>query len=339
MTPKENCNAALGNILCEIRNFFGRFFRSRRQERLRKIRHAVPENLGAFFGCEEEYLSRMADTVSDHYRKFFLWKDREHTRKRWIEAPDPELKGMQRRILRLFYQMAPSPFAHGFTIGRSIVSNASVHTGKKFIVKLDLQNFFPSVTGTMVLEHLIASGIAVAENRDRIETLLKFCLLDNHLPQGAPTSPALSNLVCRRMDFTLAKFARRHRMEYTRYADDLTFSCDSDICFHLIPVIRRIVEHHGFKVNERKVNVLKRHQRQTVTGLVVNHSGMTSVPRRKRLKLRAFLHRITTGKISLNEFSYEKLKGHVSLICMANPRQGIYFRKQLAIVEKIRNGA
>lgn len=313
-------------------------FRSRRARTARKFREAVT-NLPEFLNCGEIRLVRMTNAAADHYRKFFLWKDREHTRKRWIEAPDDELKALQRRILRLFYLLAPSPYAHGFTIGRGIVSNAGIHTGKKYVIKLDLKDFFPSVTGTMIRRELRDSGIFTKENSREMEILLKLCLLEDRLPQGAPTSPALANLVCRKLDFILAKFARRHGMQYSRYADDLAFSCDSDGCFRLIPVIRKIIEQYGFQVNSRKINVLKRHQRQTVTGLVVNHAGMTSVPRRKRMKLRACLHRIATGKMDLSEAGYAKLKGHVSLIRMANPRQGLYFRKQLEIIEKMRSGA
>lgn len=328
-----------GGLLRRFLAFCSVLFCGRKQRGIRKVRNAIPEDLPAFFGCGEIHLRKIADFTAEHYRKFFLWKDREKTRKRWIEAPDRELKSMQRRILRLLYLLSPSPYAHGFSVGRSIVSNAAVHSGRKYVVKLDLKDFFPSITGTMILAELNSSGIVTAENRSRIERLLKLCLLDGRLPQGAPTSPAISNLVCRRLDFILADFARRHRMNYSRYADDLTFSSDSSVCFRRIPVIRRIVEQYGFRINDRKVHVLKRHQRQSVTGLVVNGAGKTSVPRRKRLKLRAFLHRIVTGKIPLTAERYAKLKGHVSLICMADSKQGEYFRKQLEIVEKMRNGA
>ena len=326
-----------GGIFQSMIHSFLMLFSGRRGRAIHALRNAVPENLPEFFGCGEIALGRIVNATADHYRKFFLWKDREHTRKRWIEAPDEELKAMQRRILRLLYQLASSPYAHGFTIGRGIVSNAGMHTGKAYIVKLDLKNFFPSITREMIFEQLTGSGIVTENNRSRIETILKLCLLEDRLPQGAPTSPAISNFVCRKLDFTLAKLAMRHRMNYTRYADDLTFSGDSGACYRLIPVIRHIIEQYGFRVNERKVNVLKRHQRQTVTGLVVNQAGMTSIPRRKRLKLRAFMHHIITGKIPMNEFNDAKLKGHVSLIQMANPHQGAYFRRQLAIIEKMRN--
>ena len=325
-------------ILRRIRDFCSGLF-SGRNRNIRNLRNAIPENLSVFFGCGDSIIRRMASSPETHYRKFFLWKDRDHTRKRWIEAPDPELKSMQKRILLLLYSMAPSPHAHGFITGRGIVSNARTHTGKRYIVKLDLKDFFPSITRSMIQKQLNDSGLITPENRSRLETLLNLCLLENRLPQGAPTSPAISNLVCRRLDFLLAKVARRHQMKYTRYADDLTFSSDSPICYHMIPVIRRIVEQYGFRINERKVNVLKRHQRQTVTGLVVNQAKQTSVPRRKRLKLRAFVHQIITGKIPLNEFNYAKLKGHVSLIRMANPKQGEYFRRQLEIIEKMRKSS
>lgn len=334
---KESSSVSSGGIFRKIKEFCSALFRSRRQRRIRALQNAVPDDPAQFFGCGEILVRRIANSTAGHYRKFFLWKDKEQTKKRWIEAPDRELKAMQELILRkILYRFAPSQYAHGFIAGRSIVSNAKTHTGMKYIIKLDLKDFFPSITRTMIREHLDSSGIVTRENSVRIELLLNLCLLEDRLPQGAPTSPAISNLVCRKLDFILAKFARRHRMKYTRYADDLTFSGDSDICFRLIPVIKKIIGQYGFKVNERKVNVLKRHQRQTVTGIVVNHRGTTSVPRRKRMKLRAFLHQIITGKIPPGKYDYAKLKGHISFICMANPEQGKYFMDQLAVIEKMR---
>lgn len=332
----ESSDSSFRRILTRIRRFCSRLFADRKQRRLQYLRDAVPADLAAFFDCSELHLQRLAKSPAEHYQKFFLWKDRAHTRKRWIEAPDPELKAMQRRILRLLYHLAPSPWAHGFIIGRSIVTNARIHTGKRFVVKLDLKDFFPSISRAMILEQLNASGIVTAENRSRIQILLDLCLLDDRLPQGAPTSPAISNLVCRRLDFILARFARKHKMWYTRYADDLTFSCNSDRCYQLIPVIKTILARYGFKVNERKVNVLKQHQRQTVTGLVVNRLGKSSIPRRKRMKLRAFLHQIISGKIPLNGFNFARLRGHVALIYMANPRQGQRLRQQLDLIANLR---
>lgn len=335
----ENNDSLFSGIFTRLRQLCLRLFADPKQRRLQRLRDTVPANLAEFFGCGELHLQQLAKSTADHYQKFFLWKDRAHTRKRWIEAPDPELKAMQRRILRLLYHLAPSPWAHGFIIGRGIVTNARPHSGRKFVIKLDLKDFFPSISRAMILEQLNASGIVTAENRARIQTLLDLCLLHDRLPQGAPTSPAISNLVCRRLDVILAKFARRHKMIYSRYADDLTFSCNSDHCYSLIPIIKTIVAHYGFKVNERKVNVLKQHQRQTVTGLVVNRTGTASIPRRHRMKLRAFLHQIISGEIPPDGFNFARLRGHVALICMANPRQGAYFRQQLELVAKLRKSS
>ena len=297
----ENNDSLFSGIFTRLRQLCLRLFADPKQRRLQRLRDTVPANLAEFFGCGELHLQQLAKSTADHYQKFFLWKDRAHTRKRWIEAPDPELKAMQRRILR--------------------------------------KDFFPSSSRAMILEQLNASGIVTAENRARIQTLLDLCLLHDRLPQGAPTSPAISNLVCRRLDVILAKFARRHKMIYSRYADDLTFSCNSDHCYSLIPIIKTIVAHYGFKVNERKVNVMKQHQRQTVTGLVVNRTGTASIPRRHRMKLRAFLHQIISGEIPPDGFNFARLRGHVALICMANPRQGAYFRQQLELVAKLRKSS
>ena len=282
------------------------------------------KEIARFLGVDENTVNEIISDTKKHYSKFFIWKDEEHTKKRWIEAPDEILKRIQEHILHnVLYKMAPTKFAHGFIHGRSIVSCAKEHTGKKFVLKLDLKNFFPSISGDMVYGAMFSE--LTPENVKIIIPAIELCLMDGRLPQGAPTSPAISNIVCKPLDMVLYGIAERFGLTYTRYADDLIFSSNDDTIYKVIPIIKSTIVKFGLVVNEKKVKVLKKHQRQTVTGLVVNADGKTSVRRKKRMNLRAFMHQILIGKKPLDRVNINRLRGNVNLINMANPEQGKWF--------------
>lgn len=282
------------------------------------------KEIARFLGVDENTVNEIISDTKKHYSKFFIWKDEEHTKKRWIEAPDEILKRIQEHILHnVLYKMAPTKFAHGFIHGRSIVSCAKEHTGKKFVLKLDLKNFFPSISRDMVYGAIFSE--LTPENVKIIIPAIELCLMDGRLPQGAPTSPAISNIVCKPLDMVLYGIAERFGLTYTRYADDLIFSSNDDTIYKVIPIIKSTIVKFGLVVNEKKVKVLKKHQRQTVTGLVVNADGKTSVRRKKRMNLRAFMHQILIGEKPLDRVNINRLRGNVNLINMANPEQGKWF--------------
>lgn len=282
------------------------------------------EEFAKFAGATKEKVEEILSDTRKHYSRFFIWKDEAHTKKRWIEAPDDELKNIQNKILHfILYRSAPTKFAHGFCHGKSIVSCAKEHTGKKFVLKLDLKNFFPSIKRDMVYGAML--GELKPETVRIIIPAIEMCLMDGRLPQGAPTSPAISNIVCKPLDLIFSGISERYNMKYSRYADDLIFSSDSDMIYKVIPIIKSIITKFGLVVNEKKVKVLKKHQRQTVTGLVVNAEGKTSVRRRNRMNLRAYIHQILTGKKPIDRVNINRLRGNVNLINMANPEQGKWF--------------
>lgn len=293
------------------------------------------EELSKVIGIPAKVLKDYAENTSSHYRRFFIWKDEAKTKKRWIEAPDETLKQIQELILkRILYKVPPTKFSHGFVCGRSIVTNARVHTGKKFVLKLDLKNFFPSITREM-LQGAMAPYIN-PDNAKFILPAIELCLLNGRLPQGAPTSPAASNIVGRKIDLLMYGIALKSNYSYSRYADDLVFSSNRSTLYEIIPLIKACINKMGLAVNEKKVKILKRHQRQTVTGLVVNAEGKTSVSRRKRMQLRAYIHHILVGRRSIESVNFPKLKGHITFIAMANPEQGRWFLDKLKEIEAMR---
>lgn len=229
-------------------------------------------------------------------------------RPRKVCAPGYLLRRAQRRILRDILAIpAVHESAHAFVPGRSVRTNAAVHVGRPLLIKFDLVDFFPSIYYARVFGLFASLGYDVGHGRfsvfdgDRAiaPTLARLCVYAEsphevgsaYAPQGAPTSPALSNLVCRNLDRRLAGLALKAGARYSRYADDLTFSFASDPPGGIGRFrwwVDEIVQQEGFALNGRKFRVVRASQRQIVTGVVVN--DVPRVAREDRRRLRAILH-------------------------------------------------
>ena len=226
---------------------------------------------------------------------------------RWIEAPSEELKEIQRLLLdTLLYKLEPTEYAHGFVPGRSIVTNASCHVGKKWVLTADIKNFFPSVTKAQVIE--VLAPLELAPERQAI--IMELVTLRGHLPQGAPTSPHLANLVAGQLDHALASIYAVKPFIYTRYADDLTFSSARGDPHWLLVCVEAAVEAAGFQLARNKTRIMTTNQRQMVTGLVVNEK--VALPKGKRRILRAMLHRLETAEVVDLE-QLKKVQGHLAM--------------------------
>lgn len=201
--------------------------------------------------------------------------------KRTIEAPVDRLKFIQKwikdKILDVF---DVSEYATGFRKQYSIVDNAKKHIGKDLVITIDVKDFFPSITYAEVLKVFVYFGYKL----DVAHLLTKLCTnADNVLPQGSPASPALSNLVALRIDKRLGKLAESLGCDYSRYADDITFSGNKTIKT-ILPLVEAILCEEGFQINKLKTRVQYKHQRQEVTGLVVNSKLSVSPKLRKEIE-------------------------------------------------------
>lgn len=229
---------------------------------------------------------------------------------RTILSPSPELKAVQRTILRrLLGKLKAHPCATGFERGHSIVTNALPHVGKQVVIKLDVKDFFTSTTDKRVMAYFRAIGW----DEPAAKLLASLCTYEGSLPQGAPTSPRLSNLVNYRLDARLAAHAQVYGASYSRYADDITFSANESATTrvtHLIHVTKRTLKDVGYQLHtEKKLRIARRHDRQTVTGIVVN--AKANLPRTTRRRLRAIEHRLRTkGQATLTS---QQLQGWKSL--------------------------
>jgi retron-type reverse transcriptase len=277
-----------------------------------------------------------------HYVRFAVPKKSGGMRE--LSAPHRELAAAQRWIFQNILQRLPvHPAAHGFVKGRSIRTNALPHVGQHTLVNADLQDFFPTITFPRVrgaMEQIgyspAAATILALLCTESARRIVEYAGKTFHvatgpraLPQGACTSPAISNVISRRLDSRLAGIASRLGWQYTRYADDLSFSAPAEedpakTTGYLLARIRHIVQDEGFCVNEKKTRVLKRSTAMAVTGIVVNRRPGTR--RREVRRLRAILHNAKkTGLSSQNRFAHPQfaahLYGRIGFVQMINAEQ------------------
>ncbi len=264
-------------------------------------------------GIEAELLR----SVKPKYREFNIRKRSGGTRR--ILAPEKTLRDLQRLILRrVLRRLRAHPCATGFEKGHSIVTNALPHVRQDLVLRTDIRNFFESTSEKRVQKYFRKIGW----NREAAATLTRLCTHNGGLPQGAPTSPRLSNLVNFPLDVALHKAAEQKGLAYTRYADDITFSGDAgrrEALMKLLGFARHIARRLGYTLHgKKKTRIRRRHQRQLVTGLVVNDAPR--LPRETRRRLRAIEHQLSTrGSASLSE---QQLAGWRSLQAMIKSQSG-----------------
>lgn len=203
----------------------------------------------------------------------------------------------------VYYPKAP---VHGYTLNRSIITNAEGHVKKKFVLNIDLENFFASINFGRVRGMFMAKPYALPPEVATV--LAQICCYKNALPQGAPSSPIISNMICAKLDKQLTDLSKIHKCHYTRYSDDLTFSTNRSNLFSnvlFIDSIYNIIKSNGFTVNPSKTRLRRRNSRQGVTGLVVNEK--VNVDRRFIKKIRAMMHQWKTeGEAALQKTYEEK---------------------------------
>ena len=266
----------------------------------------------------DDLASRMGVTVDDlqqveaTYETVHIPKRRGGTRA--LAVPNPMLKFYQRRMLhRVLARLRSHACATGFEKGHSIVSNAAFHAGQDVVIRMDIRDFFTTTDGARLKKYVYGMGW----NREASVMFVKLCTFENGLPQGAPTSPRLSNLVNIGMDHALSHMAHTVGARYTRYADDMTFSYSGPAVDYVVAtVIRGVVwttQAFGYQVHMRKkLHVRHRHQRQIVTGLVVNEG--VNLPRSTRRWLRAVEHNMKYGRPTT--ISEDQLRGWQSYRAM-----------------------
>lgn len=277
-------------------------------------------HLSQLVGYSKEYLQSAAVHTPFYYRQFYIAK--KNGSKRKITEPLPSLKEIQLWILNsILYKVPVSPFAKAYKPNISMIENVKFHRNQPKVLSLDIEDFFSGIKVNAVEQIFLELGYSKLLS----SLLARLCCKSKVLPQGAPTSPYLSNLFFRPIDDLIAEYCMSRKIRYTRYADDLTFSGDFDEK-KVIAKISTILKRFNLVLNKEKTAVMLPNSRQIVTGIVVNKK--LQVPFEKRNSLRKTLYYIKKFGmedhckfLKNNKQNYlEHLLGQVQFVLHINPK-------------------
>ena len=294
----------------------------------------------ALLGVEVNRLEEILNNVSGHYQEF--WMRKRSGGYRMISAPDKDLQAIQSTIYSRILSSVTivHPAAVGFRCGRSVVDNAAPHLGKRYVLKMDIHDFFGSIRSPRVRQTF--KKIGYPENVSKV--LGALCCLHRHLPQGAPTSPALSNIVGYEMDRKLAALAAEYGVTYTRYAD-LTFSGDVFPKEQIIPQVKRIIRDEKFEPNHKKTHFMNQSSRKIITGVSVASGVKLTIPKSKKREIRKNVYFILTKglaehqrRIGSHDPAY--LKRLIGMLCYwrAIEPDNTYASDSIAALKRLEKG-
>jgi RNA-directed DNA polymerase len=255
---------------------------------------------------------------------------------RLISAPYPVLLNAQKWIYEnLLIKQPLHKNAKGFIKRTSIVDNAKEHLNQKFLLKMDIKDFFPSVK----INRIISIFRNLGYTKKISYYLASICCLDGVLPQGAPTSPVLSNIIAKRLDYRLTGLANKFELNYTRYADDFTFS-GKKLPVRLIEYIEKIINEEGFKINKEKTKLLNEKKQKIVTGISIS-SGRMTIPKKTKREVRKNIHYVLTNGLfehqrkihSFDPIYLERLLGYLYFWISIEP-DCVFVRSS---IEKLKN--
>lgn len=244
------------------------------------------------------------------YKTFYI--DKKDGTRREINAPTISVKIVQRWILEnILYKIQTSQYSYGFEKGKKkgspLVYCAEKHKNNLYLLKMDLKNFYPSIKRKKIYFEFCNAGY----NEEVSNLLTNVCVVNNQLPQGAVTSPYLASLICRQMDFRIAGYCNKRDIVYTRYADDLTFSCDDrEMLRKIYGMVKKIAEDEGFSLNQKKTVFMTPKNHKEVLGVTIN-DGLLKAPREIKRTIRSMLHyEVATGDYIMND----KIRGYIAYV-------------------------
>lgn len=248
---------------------------------------------------------------------------------RHIESPLKELKAIQRWVLRyILDRLSPSAYAKGFVRKKSILDNAKPHEGNQYVLNLDLKDFFTTVQAS----HVYTLFKNIGYNNNIAFILTSFCTKSGYLPQGAPTSPALSNLVCLRLDHRISTYCKKRALTYTRYADDLCISGNKILILQKASyLIKDIICDEGFTINAKKEKFLGPKVRREVTGLTV--TPKITISKKNYCLYRKRIYDLVRTEDPKN---HEIIKGILSFVRSIDKDKGkklsVFYQSQITII-------
>lgn len=291
----------------------------------------MADNLPVLF--EENHVYQVLKWKKSNQQQYHTFYLVQKGKEREITAPSRELKRRQRWILdNILTKLKISDYAHGFVKNRSIRTNAELHMTHDYALCMDIEDFFPSIKEDTVKEVFARAGYS----RRAANALADMCCYFAALPQGAPTSPYLANLVFIEKDHELALLAKQHDATYSRYADDLTFSSDNPLG-NLSDAVNQVLQNNGFRLNDSKTKEFFPGQPKRITGLIVQN-GLIRVPRKFKRTLKQEIYYCKRYGVALHlentrahkTINYrEYLYGKAYYINMIEPELGKHYLKQL----------
>lgn len=279
-------------------------------------------------GLNKQVLDNYITYADNYYNTFYISK-RKKTKKRQIDGPSKELKSIQRWILSNYFNNIPiSNRANGFVKGRGIKRNAQFHLKKTYILSIDIKDFFLSISQKQVYEAISKHF----EDNDLSLKLSKVCTFKRRLPQGAPTSPALSNIIFKEIDDEITSVCNTKLVVYSRYADDLVFSCKTkNTLVEIYSIVNNILSKHSFTINKAKTKYLSGKGRMAITGININ-DGRLTVNKEIKRNLRSNLFNIIVKKD--NTINVNSVLGYLSFIKDIEPD---YYLKTQEYIKLLRS--
>lgn len=287
-----------------------------------------------FDGMHVRQVLRMNSVDRNRYHSFNISQGRKN---RWITAPSKPLKARQRWILDVILsKLEVSPYAQGFERARSIKTNALIHADHDYVVCLDIRDYFPSIGEQAVVDVFHDAGYTVSA----ASALADICCYWGALPQGASTSPRLSNIIFKGLDFQLAEIAAKYDAAYSRYADDMVFSADCPFP-GILGEVSALLAQYGFELNREKTQFYGPGKPKEITGLVVQN-GVVRVPKAYRRLLKQEIYYckkfgVLTHLENRNSRQYvnyrEYLYGKAYYVQMIEPELGKHFLRELDQIE------
>lgn len=276
-------------------------------------------NLSGLVGYNYTYLRRSIISTKFFYREFQIKKKNGGIR--IISEPLPSLKEIQYWILNeILYKCKVSRYSKAYIPKKNIREHLRYHTKEKQVLTIDFDSFFTSIKKPIIFDLFISLGYSKAIS----EILSSLCTLEDSLPQGAPTSPYLSNLILRNFDESIAEFCFSQNIKFSRYADDLAFSGEKIDKDQLTEFIKKEIQPLGLKINKSKTSLMKNNTKQIISGIVVNEK--MQVPKESRNEIRNIMFYIKKfgieshmAKIKENRNNYVKhLLGKINYILIIN---------------------
>lgn len=296
------------------------------------------DQLGHFLKLGTKDLFELTKNSDKLYIPLLLKKKNGNYRQ--IYAPNESLKKCQYIILNKIISKLPvSKYATAYRKGSTLVQNASPHVGKRYLLKMDIKDFF----GSIYFEQIYCTAFNTRYYPKQIGLILtELCCKNGFLPQGAPTSPTLSNIVMRNFDDNIGYWCEKHGISYTRYCDDMTFSSDKPL-YTVYQKVKAMLEEMCFELNEKKTHFITNANRQSVTGLTVNEKVSVSSVYKRSLRqevyyvlkfglaeniIRANRKDFMTGNIPNIEKYYNNLLGRIAFVLQIEP-QNTWFQNAL----------